>query len=166
MTTMFNHQSKKFFVGAFAIATMALANVCLAGGCTEPGCVTLGTAISYEKTDDGNDAIRISGPKEEVVIDLARFKREEIAKANLLATLESYNEDNNEAILVLKPNQRKVGYSGFTKLLELEGDFDTIAQKAFELEEKGYKVIDFDGFGYEPHPKAKVLIAKAIVPKE
>ena len=46
------------------------------------------------------------------------------------------------------------------KVKHFEGDFDTISELSAKYSQKGYEILDFDGFGYEPHPKAYLVTGK------
>ncbi len=171
MTTLFNSVSKKIFAGV-ALATMALASgTCMAGGCPEPGCVAnevvLDTAVQYESQKDGSEIIRIRGEKNDVLIDFTREKRKAIKEATLVATYQHENLNDSrsyEAVLLLEPNTMAVGYAGFAKVREYDGDFDTVAMLACDLENEGYEVLEFDGSGYEHNPQAQVAVGKYIAP--
>lgn len=171
MTTMLSSVSKK--IAGVAFAAMALVSgTCMAGGCPEPGCVNvaqeeIGTAVQYEIRNDGSEAIRIRGEKDEVILELTKQKFEAIKNATLSATWQNEKLDDlkdYEAILLLKPNPMAVGYPGFAKIVQYTGDFDTVSTLIVELQEKDYEVFEFEGFGYEPNPEARIVAGKPVNP--
>lgn len=184
MTKMNINAMKKFFVGAFAVATIALgANNCFACGCQEscvvevqkvvvsneihePACAAelpyqLGTAVRYEQNGD-TSVLTIMGNKEEVLPEYVGAKRHAIREGKLVFVEEYHDIDTNFTSVKLVMKDDLVFYPGFVKSKQIEGDFDKVTEKIVENGEQGYKIVDFEGYGffYEGGSKAKAELAK------
>lgn len=184
MTKMNINAMKKFFVGAFAVATIALgANNCFACGCQEscvvevqkvvvsneihePACAAelpyqLGTAVRYEQNGD-TSVLTIMGNKEEVLPEYVGAKRHAIREGKLVFVEEYHDIDTNFTSVKLVMKDDLVFYPGFVKSKRFKGYFDPVTKEIADHQNLGYEVVDFTAkdFFYENGGKAEVELAK------
>jgi len=131
---------------------------------TEPACAAelpqqLGTAVRVERNGD-TVILNIMGKKAEVDYDYFCAKSDAISDGSLVFVEEYHNLDTDEASVKLIMKENLPYYNGFAKVKHFEGDFDTISELSAKYSQKGYEILDFDGFGYEPHPKAYLVTGK------
>lgn len=182
--TKMNINTMKKFVGAFAFAATILGVTnCFACGCQEscvvevkkvvvsneihePACAAelpyqLGTAVRYEKNGD-TSVLTIMGNKEDVIPEYVSAKRQAISEARLVFVEEYHDIDTNFMSTKMVMKDDLVFYPGFVKSKQIEGDFDKVTEKIVEIGEQGYKIVDFEGYGffYEGGSKAKAELAK------